>query len=81
MSGQIGDISGFLKNAMTNIGEKGEIFKDRVAQMSGKEGGVTQEDMLQLQFEMGQYNALIESVSNITKSLTDTLKSLAQKTG
>jgi hypothetical protein len=30
---------------------------------------------------MGQYNAMIEAISNVTKSVTDTLKSLAQKTG
>ena len=77
----VGDIGGFLTNSLSSIGQKGETFQTRVKEMTAKEGGISQEDLLQLQFEMGQYNALIESVSNITKSLTDTLKSLAQKTG
>ena len=35
--------------------------------------------LIELQFEMGQYNALVELTSNIGKSITDTAKSLAQK--
>jgi type III secretion protein F len=75
----IGNIGGFLSESLTKLTSKSETFQTRVNEMSAKEGGISQEDMLNLQFEMGQYNALIESVANITKSLTDTLKSLAQK--
>jgi type III secretion protein F len=81
MTGQVGNIGSFLNDAMSKIASKGDTFQTRMNEMTSKEGGISQEDMLQLQFEMGQYNALIESVSNITKSLTDTLKSLAQKAG
>lgn len=42
-------------------------------------GEVGPEQMLTLQFEMGQYNALIESISTVTKSLTDSMKSIAQR--
>jgi type III secretion protein F len=80
-SSEVGDIGGLLKKALGSLAAKGAEFQTRMAQMSDKEGGITQEDMLQLQFEMGQYNSLVESVSNVTKSLTDTLKSLAQKVG
>jgi type III secretion protein F len=76
---EIGNIGAFLSDSLTKIAEKGDAFQKQLDAMSTQEGGISQEDMLQLQFEMGQYNALIESVSNITKSLTDTLKSLAQK--
>jgi type III secretion protein F len=78
---QVGDIGGLLKMAVGQLAAKGADFQTRMGQMTEKEGGITQEDMLNLQFEMGQYNALIESVANVTKSLTDTLKSLAQKVG
>jgi type III secretion protein F len=81
MSDKIGNIGGFLNDAMKQITEKGKTFQDRITTMSSQDGGVSQEDMLKLQFEMGQYNALMESISNITKSLSDTLKSMAQKAG
>ncbi|MDR2442235.1 MAG: EscF/YscF/HrpA family type III secretion system needle major subunit [Deltaproteobacteria bacterium] len=75
-----GNIGSFLEGAVSQITERNDTFQKRVSDMTSQKGGITQEDMIQLQFEMGQYNALVESMSNITKSLTDTLKSLAQKT-
>jgi type III secretion protein F len=81
MCAQVGNIGGFLSQAVTKLSEQGATFQARMDQMTSREGGISQEDLLNLQFEMGQYNAMIESVSNVTKSLTDTLKSLAQKTG
>jgi type III secretion protein F len=77
----IGNIGGFLNNSLSQISQKSDAFHNRVNEMTAKKDGITSEDMLQLQFEMGQYNALIESISNITKSLTETLKSLAQRAG
>lgn len=37
--------------------------------------------MLQLQFEMGKFNAMVEATSSVTKGLTDTAKTLAQRAG
>jgi len=37
--------------------------------------------MLQLQFDMGNYNAMVEATSSVTKGLTDTAKTLAQRAG
>lgn len=37
--------------------------------------------MLDLQFEMGKYNAMVEAASSVTKGLTDTAKTLAQRAG
>ena len=42
---------------------------------------VSPEDMMALKFEVGQYNAMLESLSSVTKSMTDMMKSLAQRTG
>jgi type III secretion protein F len=39
-----------------------------------------QEDVLQLQFNIGQYNAMLEAASSIAKGTTDMLKTLAQRT-
>ncbi|MDY0220911.1 MAG: EscF/YscF/HrpA family type III secretion system needle major subunit [Desulfobacterium sp.] len=37
--------------------------------------------MLQLQFQMGKFNAMVEATSSVTKGLTDTAKTLAQRAG
>ncbi len=37
--------------------------------------------MLQLQFNMGRFNAMVEATSSVTKGLTDTAKTLAQRAG
>ncbi|MDR1647591.1 MAG: hypothetical protein LBR88_06105 [Zoogloeaceae bacterium] len=39
-----------------------------------------QEEVLELQFNIGQYNALLEAASSISKGTTDMLKTLAQRT-
>ncbi len=40
---------------------------------------ISQEEMLMIQFEIGQYNAMVEMLSSISKSLTDMMKTLAQR--
>ncbi|MBF0201774.1 MAG: type III secretion protein, partial [Desulfamplus sp.] len=37
--------------------------------------------MLELQFQMGKFNAMVEATSSVTKGLTDTAKTLAQRAG
>ena len=37
--------------------------------------------MLALQFSMGRYNAMVEATSSVVKGLTDTAKTLAQRSG
>ncbi|HAR80305.1 MAG TPA: type III secretion protein [Succinivibrionaceae bacterium] len=54
-------------------------LESAIAQVSNGGSGDQQKDMIMLQFQLGQYNAMVETVSNITKSMTDMLKSLAQK--
>ncbi len=53
-------------------------LESAIAQVSSGSGD-SQKDMIMLQFQLGQYNAMVELVSNITKSMTDMFKSLAQK--
>ena len=69
-----------FQEGAANIGAKGQDLQAQMKEIS-KGGEIKQEDMLALQFQMGQYNALMESLSSVTKSMTDMLKSLAQRTG
>lgn len=62
------------------ISTKGKALQEKMDALMSKDK-VNPEDMIQVQFEMGQYNVLMESISSVTKSLTDTMKSLAQRTG
>ena len=40
---------------------------------------LSNEQMISLQFEVGQYNTMMEALSTVTKSMTDMMKSLAQR--
>ncbi|MDR3205093.1 MAG: type III secretion protein [Deltaproteobacteria bacterium] len=80
---------------MSNIGDLGNVFNKGINQLESMDSGlqaridqitqggesISQGDYLQLNFQLGQYNAFIESLASLTKSMSDTLKSLAQKTG
>jgi type III secretion protein F len=77
----VGNIGQLFQNSVSQLSSKSDTLQTNMDNMLKSKEGVSQEDMLSLQFEMGQYNAMIESISNVTKSLTDTLKSLAQKAG
>ncbi|MDR0441296.1 MAG: type III secretion protein [Candidatus Accumulibacter sp.] len=46
----------------------------------GKKLELKQEEILEMQFDIGQYNALLEAASSIAKGTTDMLKTLAQRT-
>lgn len=77
---QIGSINvnDFFSKGMDSIENRGNKLQEQMnAIQNGGELGP--EQMLALQFEMGQYNALVESVSTVTKSLTDSMKSIAQR--
>lgn len=54
-------------------------LEQAIADVSNGNSEDQQKNMIMLQFQLGQYNAMVETVSNITKSMTDMLKSLAQK--
>ncbi|MDD2966862.1 MAG: EscF/YscF/HrpA family type III secretion system needle major subunit [Desulfovibrionaceae bacterium] len=74
------DLGKMFNDGLNSVGERGKNLQDKMSALLSQEN-VSPEQMMQVQFEMGQYNAVMESVSSITKSLTDSLKSLAQRAG
>ena len=50
------------------------------AATSDSQKELKQEDLLTIQFQIGQYNAMLEAASSIAKGTTDMLKPLAQRT-
>ncbi len=69
-----------FKTGTDSISGKGADIQTKMNELSSKEN-LGPEELLPLQFEMGQYTALMEATSSVTKSITEMLKSLAQRTG
>ena len=72
------NISQMFENTLQGISTKGSDLNARMQELSdGSE--LSNEQMISLQFEIGQYNAMMEALSTVTKSMTDMMKSLAQR--
>ena len=69
-----------FQSGIDSISNKGAGLQEKMNELSSKEE-LGPEELLPLQFEMGQYTALMEATSSVTKSITEMLKSLAQRTG
>ena len=72
------NINQLFTNTLNGVTSDGQKISQRMEELSKGEN-LSQEQMVQLQFEVGQYNAKIEALATVTKSMTDMLKSLAQR--
>lgn len=71
------DIQAMFNTMASTIEQKG---KDLNAQLNAiQDGNMSQEEMLSMQFQINQYNMLLEATSTISKSMTDEAKQLAQR--
>ncbi|WP_458399090.1 EscF/YscF/HrpA family type III secretion system needle major subunit [Mailhella sp.] len=84
------DIAKMFYTTLDSIITRGEDLSKRIEDISqvstegvsgtdGTKSSISQEEMLVIQFEIGQYNAMVEMLSSISKSLTDMMKTLAQR--
>lgn len=80
-TGGAGNMGAIFESTVGSLGGKSGAIQDHITAAAAKEGGVTHEEMLNIQFEMGQYNAMLEMISSVTKSMTDMLNSLSKRTG
>ena len=76
-------ISGFninqmFENTLQGVSTKGAELNAQMEKLAQGEE-LSNEQMISLQFSVGQYNTLMESLSTVTKSMTDMMKSLAQR--
>ena len=73
-------IRGTFVDLNTKVGNAAELLNKEISgALSGNDLDPMQ--MLSLQFNMGRFNAMIEATSSVTKGLTDTAKTLAQRAG
>ena len=75
------DVSKMFNDSINSIGKKGEDIQAQMDNLLQKDGEIDQTALMKLQFQMGIYNAMVETLSNVTKNVTDSMKSLAQRTG
>ncbi len=72
------NVSQMFENTLQGISTKGSDLNTKMAELANGEE-LSNEQMISLQFEVGQYNTLMEALSTVTKSMTDMMKSLAQR--
>ena len=69
-----------IKTGMENRAERAEKKKEKMANISSLDSTEDQQAaLLEMQFEMGQYNAVMELTANLVKSLSESIKSISQK--
>ena len=71
------DIQAMFNTMASTIESKGKDLNTQLARI--KDGEMSQEQMLSMQFQINQYNMLLEATSTISKSMTDEAKQLAQR--
>ncbi len=72
-------IQDLFNDALSAIQSKGENVRAGMQDIKDEKGNIDTEKMLQMQFEIGTYNTLLETASTVTKSLTDEAKQIAQR--
>lgn len=73
------NVSELMQNCFDSINKAGEALSKEMDTLLSSGTEISQSQMLQLQYEIGQYNAMLEIVSTVSKSLTDMMKTLAQR--
>ncbi|MDR2788752.1 MAG: type III secretion protein [Candidatus Accumulibacter sp.] len=73
-------MSDAVRQLMAAVSDRSSSLKDEINTATNGEGELEQKQILALQFNIGQYNALLEAASSIAKGTTDMLKTLAQRT-
>ena len=67
-----------VASLMTKVqGQSDNLSQEISTAASAKE--ISDQELLGINFKLGQYNAMMEATSNIAKSTTDMLKTLAQR--
>lgn len=80
VSGQSGlNVNELVNACLDDLNSVGTQLSAKITKLTEQGGTIDQGDMLAIQFEVGQYNAMLEMVSTVTKSLTDMMKTLAQR--
>ncbi|MDD7022895.1 MAG: EscF/YscF/HrpA family type III secretion system needle major subunit [Aeromonadales bacterium] len=68
-----------ISNTLDNMSKQAESIMSEMDRISSLSSTEQTTEMIKLNFQIGQYNSMVEMCSSLTKDLTDSLKSIAQK--
>ena len=73
------NVESLFTKMFDSVNNRGSDLQAQMNALTSQEGDISQEAMLTMQFEINQYNMLLEMTSTVTKSITDEAKQLAQR--
>ena len=73
------NVNELFTTCVTNLNTYGTALEEKISTLSTNGTTIDQTEMLEVQFYIGQYNSMLEMVSTVSKSLTDMMKTLAQR--
>ena len=74
------NISDLFNSMSASISNRADALNEQINALTSDDGGnISQEAMLTMQFEINQYNMMLEMASTVTKSITDEAKQIAQR--
>ena len=73
------NVNALFTNCTTSLNSYGAKLEEEIKTLTTSGKTIDQTKMLEIQFYIGQYNAMLEMVSTVSKSLTDMMKTLAQR--
>ncbi len=69
-----------ISNTLDNLSNVNKDIQAKMNEISSLTDTADQQQaMIEVNFMIGQYNAMMELTSSLTKNLTDSIKSIAQK--
>lgn len=74
-----GGMNNLVRTGLDNLDARTQSLQKRMDEIANMSSEDQQTAMLEMQFEIGQYNTMVELTSNITKTISDALKSVSQK--
>ena len=74
------NVTELMASLFSNVDKAGKKIVNNINGVISQGTELDQGTLLKLQFQVGQYNAMLEMASSVSKSLTDMMKTLAQRT-
>ena len=68
-----------ISNTLDNMSKQAESIMSEMDRISSLSSTEQTTEMIKLNFQIGQYNSMVEMCPSLTTDLTDSLKSIAQK--
>jgi hypothetical protein len=79
MSGISGvDVGNFLSRGMNSVDGMSSRLEAKMKEITSQGGEMKQEDLLKLNYEMGQYQAMMTALNNTIQSIQTQVKDLAK---